>query len=233
MTETATCPDGHVSATSDYCDRCGARIDGSSAEPASQPSQQLRTSALEDGEVGPVPEACPGCGAGRAAADRFCEVCGYDFLHGTSGTPAPPTPAGTTASGWEAVVTADRAYFKRLGPKGVEFPAQPWERVVTLTGDVLHIGRAEPAAGAPSVAVLTGAAEDPAVSRLHAILVRQADGSYAIVDQGSTNGTSINGDLRAIAANVPVALGAGDRIHLGAWTTITLQRRPSDSLGQA
>lgn len=227
MTKTATCPDGHVSATSDYCDRCGARIDGSSEQAAPQPSQQLRTSSFEAGEVGPVPKTCPGCGAGRGAADRFCEVCGYDFLHGTSGAPAPPTPDVTVASGWEAVVTADRAYFERLAPEGVEFPEEPWERVVTLTEDELHIGRAQPAAGARPGAALTGAAADPAISRLHAILVRQADGSYAIVDQGSTNGTSINDDVRAIAANVPVALADGDRIHLGAWTTITLQRRPS------
>lgn len=227
MIETATCPDGHVSATSDYCDRCGARIDGSSEQPAPQPSQQMATSSFEAGEVGCVPKTCAGCGAGRGAADRFCEACGYDFLHGTSGTPAPPTPDMTTASDWEAVVTADRAYFERLAPRGVEFPEEPWERVITLTEDELHISRAQPAAGPRPAAALTGAAADPAISRLHAILVRQADGSYAIVDQGSTNGTSINDDVRAIAANVPVALAEGDRIHLGAWTTITLQRRPS------
>jgi len=56
--------------------------------------------------------------------------------------------------------------------------------------------------------------------------VRQADGSYAIVDRGSTNGTWINDDADPIAANIPMVLGAGDRVHLGAWTTITLRRRP-------
>jgi hypothetical protein len=43
------------------------------------------------------------------------------------------------------------------------------------------------------------------------------------VDPGSANGTRINDGNEPIAVNVPVPVGAGDRIHIGAWTTITLQ----------
>jgi FHA domain len=52
--------------------------------------------------------------------------------------------------------------------------------------------------------------------------VRQEDGSWAIVDEGSVNGTTINEDERAITPHILVALHDGDRIHLGAWTTIVV-----------
>ena len=47
--------------------------------------------------------------------------------------------------------------------------------------------------------------------------------AYAIEDLGSTNGTEVNG--RQIAAGEPVTLGDGDRVHLGAWTGITIRSR--------
>ena len=67
----------------------------------------------------------------------------------------------------------------------------------------------------------SGAADDPALSRLHAVL--RAPGrrdSYAIEDVGSTNGTEVNG--RALPSHDPVTLADGDRIQLGAWTTMTV-----------
>jgi pSer/pThr/pTyr-binding forkhead associated (FHA) protein len=44
-----------------------------------------------------------------------------------------------------------------------------------------------------------------------------------VQDLGSTNGTTINDGADPIDADAPVPLGDGDRIHLGAWTTITLR----------
>jgi pSer/pThr/pTyr-binding forkhead associated (FHA) protein len=64
---------------------------------------------------------------------------------------------------------------------------------------------------------------DPAVSRLHAVILPDGD-AYVIVDKGSTNGTRINDDPVPIAPNVPSPLSEGDRVYLGAWTTITLHR---------
>jgi pSer/pThr/pTyr-binding forkhead associated (FHA) protein len=57
------------------------------------------------------------------------------------------------------------------------------------------------------------------------MLLRQDDGSYVLVDPGSTNGTTLNDDLTPIAVNVPVPVADGDRIHVGAWTTLTLRAR--------
>jgi pSer/pThr/pTyr-binding forkhead associated (FHA) protein len=71
---------------------------------------------------------------------------------------------------------------------------------------------------------LAGAPADPGISRLHAVLERRADGSYAVRDLGSTNGTAVNDDPSPVGREVAVPLKAGDRIRLGAWTTITLRR---------
>jgi pSer/pThr/pTyr-binding forkhead associated (FHA) protein len=64
---------------------------------------------------------------------------------------------------------------------------------------------------------------------LHAVLLAQADGSWAVLDPGSTNGTTINDDPIPIRTNVPIPLADGDRIHLGAWTTITLRNDSGDA----
>ncbi|MEK8170834.1 FHA domain-containing protein [Streptomyces sp. M19] len=66
--------------------------------------------------------------------------------------------------------------------------------------------------------------EDPGVSHQHAVLVQQPDGSWAVVDQDSTNGTTINLAEDPIQPFVPVPLQDGDRVHVGAWTTITVRR---------
>ena len=57
------------------------------------------------------------------------------------------------------------------------------------------------------------------------MFLRQVDGSYAVVDLDSTNGTTVNDDPKPIDAHVPVPLAEGDRVRLGAWTTVTLRRR--------
>ncbi|MGI8592790.1 MAG: FHA domain-containing protein [Solirubrobacteraceae bacterium] len=219
---TTTCPNGHLSATTDYCDQCGAKVGGSTEQAAPgpvAPTELLRAAPLDTVAA----EPCPDCAEPRVADDRFCEGCGYSFVDGTSGQAAGPPPVATPEE-WEALVTADREYFARVGPEGIVFPCESEGRRFALDGRDLRIGRGGSSAGGRPEIDITGAGEDPAVSRLHATIVRQDDGSYAVVDQGSTNGTSINDDPTSIAANVPVPLADGDRVHLGAWTTITLRR---------
>jgi pSer/pThr/pTyr-binding forkhead associated (FHA) protein len=87
----------------------------------------------------------------------------------------------------------------------------------------ISVGRHSPTRGIRTQIDLSGAPEDPAISHLHAILLRQDDGSYAVMDPGSSNGTTLNDDPMPIAPNTPVPLADGDRIHLGAWTTITIR----------
>ncbi len=230
---TTTCPSGHASATTDYCDQCGAKIGGSTeqAAPRAVPSTELLPARPL---VTVAAEPCPHCGAPRVADDRFCEGCGSSCDAGTSLQAAGPPPAAGPAAapeGWGARVAADREYFERVDPQGIDFPGDSPERRVALDEPELHIGRTGSSADGRAEIDLAAAGEDPAVSRRHASLVRQNDGSYAVVDQGSTNGTSINEDPSSIVANVPVPLADGDRVHLGAWTTITVRRTGAAGAG--
>jgi pSer/pThr/pTyr-binding forkhead associated (FHA) protein len=95
-----------------------------------------------------------------------------------------------------------------------------------LDGDEVQIGRSRAGSteSAPEID-LAGAAEDPGVSRLHAKLARVQDGAWTIRDLGSTNGTTVNDNPRAVGADTVVPLTEGDQIHVGVWTTITLRRR--------
>ena len=63
---------------------------------------------------------------------------------------------------------------------------------------------------------------DPGISRLHAVLIAAPDGTWAVLDPGSANGTLLNGC--EIATGDLVTLHDGDRINLGAWTVITVHR---------
>src|SRR5947207_8748035 len=134
-----TCPAGHTSASSDFCDVCGMRI----GAPASAQPQEPQEPA----------EPCPHCGAARSG--RFWESCGFDFdadrrertiegvivpAPGTgpaapaepvpataqpapeSGAAAPagsgPAPAAGGPVAWTAVVSSDHDYFEDVVAAG-------------------------------------------------------------------------------------------------------------------
>ena len=57
---------------------------------------------------------------------------------------------------------------------------------------------------------------DVSVSRFHAYFKRGSDGSYRVLDAGSTNGTTVNGvSVPTKGAGSPVDLKSGDSIRLG------------------
>ena len=144
--------------------------------------------------------------------------------------PGAGPPAGGTAQGWRVVVTADRAYHARMraiadpGVEPITFPAFCPERRFALQGVQVLIGRQSRSRGIEPDIDLTGPPTDPAVSHAHAVLVAQPDGGWALVDLGSANGTYLNEGVDAIEENVPLPLADGDRIHLGAFSTLTLHR---------
>jgi hypothetical protein len=272
------CPNGHQSETTDYCDQCGARIDGPAAAatprtpaatpgtpaatpgtPAATPGTPAATpgtpAATPGTPASPLPgpgggatsnvagssrvpdDLCPVCQATRVGQDRFCEGCGFDFTAPAAtprilatGSPGPvlaAVPGTTSTPAWEAVAVADRGYFDRVAPEGVNFPLHCPPRTFLLAGDQIRIGRRSDSRGIQPEVDLTGAPEDSAISHLHCILIEQPDGAYALVDPGSTNGTTLNEDDTPLVANSPVALVDGDQVHIGAWTTITVRARPT------
>jgi len=126
------------------------------------------------------------------------------------------------------VVTADHAYYESVHPvndQEISFPGHIPERRFPLSGTEgteVRIGRRSVSRGIKPEIDLTGPPTDPGVSRLHAILIAGPDRRWSVTDLGSPNGIQVNG------ADVPsgqaVQLRDGDRIHLGAWTMITITR---------
>lgn len=210
---TAVCPSGHQSATNDYCDQCGAPIAAGRTvvlpPPAPPADEEVDTSTAARHEP------CPVCNAPRSGDDRYCEGCGHDFH-------APP--AAQVA--WEAVAGADRKQFDRFAVAGLAFPDGYSERRFALGSERMLIGccRGRPGEARPEID-LAVAPVDPGISRRHAVLERQDDGSYAVRDLGSTNGTTINDADEPIALDQPVPLADGDTIRLGVWTTLTIRNR--------
>jgi FHA domain/Double zinc ribbon len=198
----ATCPAGHASATTDYCDECGVAM----GPPSSSPG--LRR--------------CPACGEVLDDNARFCEVCGHDS---TQPPPAPPTwsVVATADRSWFAEVC------RREGPDiaSVTFPRHCPPRTFPLTGAQMSIGRRSRSRGIEPEIDLSGPPLDPGVSTLHAVLLEGPDGSWDLVDVGSRNGTVINESPDPIIPNVPVRLSVGDRIKIGAWTVLTVSAAQS------
>ncbi len=171
--------------------------------------------------------AGPAAGAGTAGAG----IPGA----GTAGTGSADVgaatgaaPAGVPGNGrvWTAVVTADRAYYDRVRAAGgpdvatLDFPAYCPERRFQLTGTEMRIGRRSVSRGLEPEIDLSGPPADPGVSHLHAVLIAEPDGSWAVLDPGSANGTQVNGG--DIPGGVKVPLHSGDRVHVGAWTLLTI-----------
>ena len=145
----------------------------------------------------------------------------------TAAPPDPPHPS-IAAGTWTAVVAADRVYYDSVravsdqDAASISFPAHVPERRFRLCGAEVRIGRRSKSRRIEPEIDLTGPPADPGVSRLHAVLVAGPDRSWSVVDPGSPNGILVNG--KDVAPGQAVPLRDGDRIHLGAWTVITITR---------
>jgi cytochrome c5 len=198
---TYTCPKGHASATDDFCDTCGAKMQ------AGAPAESSTA----------VPAGSQAASDGAGSAGRFCEDCGFD--HHTGKIPTLGRP-GDTAPAWTATITADREYFEANAIEGVDFPDQTRTRTITLPSPQARIGRHSTSKGTDPEIDL--ADDDPGVSHAHALLTLSVDGVWLLTDLGSTNGTYVNDEQKPLTAGHSRALADGDRVHVGGWTTITL-----------
>ncbi|MGW1613703.1 FHA domain-containing protein [Streptomyces sp. NPDC002285] len=173
----------------------------------------------------------PSSGPGAPGAPGGPAQGGYGYPQ-PGATQAPPPGQGYPQQPmtWLATIGPDREYFMammhRSGPEaaGLNLPAYSPEQQRTLTGNQVTIGRRRHSTGDTPDIDLSVPPEDPGVSHQHAVLVQQPDGTWAVVDQNSTNGTTVNGSEEPIQPFVPVPLQDGDRVHVGAWTTITIRR---------
>jgi hypothetical protein len=225
MTQTGlTCPKcGQVSSESDFCSECGARIAVGSA--AASPAVTASPPDPAD------PQECPTCHTPRPSpAARFCEVCRYDFITQAAGAApvvatAPPraNPAESTSTvvpngvRWNIVIGVDPSLDTDPDPD-LHAPADP-ERRIPLDKTENLIGRRD--VGQPSVPDVLP--HDPSVSRRHAKLLVRADGTVAILDLESANGTFVNGEQ--ILAGVAHALAVDDMVTMGRWTRLRIEPR--------
>jgi hypothetical protein len=212
---------------------------GGAGESAGASAAGASGAARADGTGGGGYSAASGGGGAAGAGDTPGHIAaggavgaGQSAASGSAASGQPdgtPNPAGPAA--WSAVATADRAYFDTVTASGgpdaaaLEFPAYCPERQFPLTGQEMRIGRRSTSRGLTPEIDLTGPPLDPGISRLHAVLVARPGLGWAVIDPGSENGTMVNG--RDIATGVPVPLHDGDRIHLGAWTVITVSEADS------
>jgi hypothetical protein len=209
-----SCPKGHSSSEADFCSECGAKITGAGAP--------------NDGANAVPPMLCPDCKAPRAhEGGDFCEVCGYNFSTGEHGdiafaqvvnTSVPPveeTAAAAPGRKWSIVASIDPALREEGSP---EPPATSEPVTFAINRAETLIGRHSRARGIEPELALDF---DDAVSHRHAILARLEDGSLAVRDIGSANGTRLNGkDLEPLTDTV---LKDGDELTLGHWTRLSVK----------
>jgi FHA domain len=132
------------------------------------------------------------------------------YGQGQQGYPAPgmfPQDEGD-----KTVLRSNTGPQGRVGIVRIEEGKEPG-RVYEVRKDSLSIGRSR-----ESDIFL----EDLAVSRLHASIVSIGNGNYALRDEGSANGTKVNG--QTVNKYQPYPLQEGDKIQLGQTVLIFAKR---------
>ena len=239
---TTTCPNGHESQDPQWCDTCGARLGAAPATP-DQPAVPTSSAAPGQGATSTATStatpagtssavACTHCGTPNLADALFCEACGYDFTTGqappsTEEAPAVADGAQMTPTGWVVVVEVDSTWYQLKGQLADRPCPEPTSSTITLVGATALIGRSSQSRQLSPEITLDG---DTGVSRRHAQLLFGADGTWTVVDLGSSNGTYVvaadaapTPDLEAVAVGIPHPVGDRDAIFVGAWTKLTLR----------
>ncbi|MGH3247150.1 MAG: protein kinase domain-containing protein, partial [Trebonia sp.] len=166
-------------------------------------------------------------------ADALRDALSLDPYDPSRASPTPTLPMTMVETRppvrtWTAVVTADRDYYDHIQAvndsdnESISFPADVQERRIPLAGAEVLIGRRSRSKNIEPEIDLIGPPTDPGVSRVHAKLIPAPDGTWTVVDLGTENGITVNG--RDVRSGDSVPLRPGDRIHLGAWTRITITR---------
>ena len=231
------CPNGHPTTATDYCDTCGAPLDGRAQAGAGAPAV---TRAPTSGQAGPAPQTCPHCQTDNVPEALFCEACGYDFTTGAMPRVVAPTSAPDLAAPDTAPVPAPLA------------PSVPLEWVAEVWIDPDWYAEQEsdepcPSPGLPAIFPLTvrsvligrtsisrsihpevDCGSDIGVSRRQAQLT--TDGTrWWVEDLQSSNGTYVGPDsgplpTQSVTPGQRRELAEGDRVYVGAWTRLVVRR---------
>jgi FHA domain/Double zinc ribbon len=242
---TATCPNGHATASTDYCDTCGAPMTAAAPDSGGKPTLTV----VPDPDPEPKPPSgkpCPNCSDEAPADALFCESCGYDFTTGTMPRPdsslnIAPTPAPDTTPvppkapiEWVVERWVDPDWYTAQQADD-PCPSPGLPVVVPLTAKSVLVGRpSKSRAIHPDV----DCGDDTGVSRRQAQLT--TDGQrWWVEDLQSSNGTYV-GPASGPLPTTPVPpgqrkeLAEDDRVYVGAWTRLVVRRATdSEKAGQA
>ena len=245
---TATCPNGHQSTSSDYCDTCGAPIpEGSEvgAPPATEGGAAGTSPDAPAAPDAPAQQKCPNCGSENSATALFCEACGYDFTTGTMPRPPDAAPAPSASSPpstqlatpipveWVAELWVDPDWYAEQESED-SCPSPGLPVVVPLTQQSVLVGR-------PSVSRNikpdVDCSSDTGVSRRQAQLT--TDGQrWWVEDLQSSNGTYV-GPASGPLPTAPVPPGQrreldeDDRVYIGTWTRLVVRRATPEEQAEA
>lgn len=196
----ATCPEGHPTNETDYCDVCGAPIESSAVSSAgaggSSSGDDERDGGDQDGA--PVGLRCPNCQVMNAPDALFCEACGYDYTTGT-------LPRAAQPSVLELDMEAARA-DQQAGPADAEASdeaAAPRRTGATAAGNPLDLD--SPVAGAAAAS-----AEKQAGSAASA---EQGDApaAAAATDSEAEGASAAHPRAQDSAAGTPAAEDSADK----------------------
>ena len=242
MTGTVTCPNGHQSTSSDYCDTCGVPIpEASAAAPPPPPAPEVPATAPDV----PAPQACPNCGSAASATALFCEACGYDFTTGTMPRPPDPAPVPDAAPAapaplatqipleWVAELWVDPDWYAAQQSDD-PCPSPGLPVVVPLTSQSVLVGRPS---NSRNIHPDVDCTSDTGVSRRQAQLT--TDGQrWWVEDLQSSNGTYVgpaSGPLPTVALTPGQRreLDDDDRVYIGTWTRLVVRRAtPEEQAGE-
>lgn len=116
------------------------------------------------------------------------------------------------------VITVDK---DRVSSWEGESPIKPdaRDRVFPLDIDENLVGRRSQSKGVyPEIEI-----NDPGVSHRHLKFIKQINGSFAVLELGSANGSELNGTI--LEAGVNTVVKPGDELTIGIWTRLKIQTR--------
>ena len=238
----STCPAGHETTATDYCDVCGIAMSSGDEAPQSAPDDTATFSTLDpdaDADAG-SDGTCPNCQSSNPVDALFCEACGYDFTTGSMPRTVPPpgavptaeevtpaadpNPSASLSDGWVAEIWIDPDWYAdQKSTDSLPSPGLP--TVVPLRHTSILIGRASRSRNiTPDIDL----SSDNGISRRHAQLT--TDGTrWWVEDLGSSNGTYVGGSVGPLPTT-PIPQGqkkeiaSDERVYLGAWTRIVVRK---------
>jgi FHA domain/Double zinc ribbon len=250
---TYQCPKGHASTDPNYCSECGALIGASTISHATPASTMLspgpevcpncqtpRTPGARFCEVcrydfesgsssvqvsgsaaGPTVTSAPSIATPTDQSNAAAVGAGsaaYAASAAPGAAAAGSAPVSTPASRLNVVVVTDPSLAEDEEVRKKCPPNAP-ELVFPLDLDETLVGRRSDARKIfPEIDL-----NDPGVSHRQLKLLRQPDGSFAALELGSANGTTLNGVELKPGLMTPVA--AGDELLVGMWTRLQLRPR--------